>query len=356
MKRCLPQRRVSSLLGRYSTLLVASRCFSLPSEYFGPKMSAEDEQLTASTTIALRDGHAMPIVGLGTYLSSPEEAAAAVAEALRIGYRHIDTAEFYNNHEGIAAGIQAAGVPREQLFLVDKVTPGGLFGAPPRTPEEILELVPRQLQRLGTDYVDLYLLHHAFPREHRVAQYRALLALQTRGLVRSVGVSNWSEAHLEELRVAGLPAPAVNQIELHPLSAQEALRAYCGAQGIAVVAYSSLAPLASWRARPGQGSSKPAFAVEGAAASDEVDEQLQAAAETVERIAARRNRSAAQVLLRWALQRRVGVIPKSVRADRLAQNFALFDFHLSEDELRALDALDASRPFAWQIGDPLRFP
>ena len=143
----------------------------------------------------------IPLVGLGTYLCSDDEARVAVAHALKCGYRHIDTAEFYANHKGIAAGITESGVPREGIFITDKVNPGGLFNQPEKTHEEIQTTMKCKLNELGCEYVDLYLIHHAGAKHRRLEQWRALIGLQEEGLVKHIGVSNYSIAHLEEILV-----------------------------------------------------------------------------------------------------------------------------------------------------------
>lgn len=143
----------------------------------------------------------IPAVGFGTYLCSDDEARECVAHALKSGYRHIDTAEFYDNHKGIAAGIAESGVPREDIFITDKVNPGGLFDQPGRTADEIRASLKSSLEKLNVQYVDLYLIHHPAAKEQRLDQWRALIALQEEGLVKHIGVSNFCIAHLEEIKV-----------------------------------------------------------------------------------------------------------------------------------------------------------
>lgn len=143
----------------------------------------------------------IPSVGLGTYLCSDEEARVSVSHALKHGYRHIDTAEFYANHKGIAAGIAEAGVARNEIFITDKVNPGGLFDQPQKSFEEIQTSMKDSLAQLECEYVDMYLIHHAGAKDKRLEQWRALVGLQQEGLVRHIGVSNFSIAHLEEIKV-----------------------------------------------------------------------------------------------------------------------------------------------------------
>ena len=183
---------------------------------------------------------------------SSAEAEAGVQIALQLGYRHIDTAQFYDNHEGVARAVELSGVDRGDIFITDKVSPGILFGQKEATFDDVKATFMTNMARLNTNYLDLYLLHHAYAKQERLNQYRALLDLQKEGFLRSVGVSTWNISHIEEIKQAGLPLPAVNQIEIHPLCTQSELVTYHVANGIATVAYSSLAPLAAWRAKEGQ--------------------------------------------------------------------------------------------------------
>jgi 2,5-diketo-D-gluconate reductase A len=174
-------------------------------------------------------------------------------------------------------------------------SPGGIFGQEERTFDDVKSILKAHLTRLQTTYVDLYLLHHAFAKSRRIEQYRALLALQEEGLIRSIGVSNWSKLHIEEIKAQGLPLPAVNQIEVHPLCTQRDLIAYLQQNNIVVVAYSSLAPLSSWRVAENQLSGK----TEGDAQPN-----------IVQSLSSKYGKSDAQLLLRWALQQEIAVIPK----------------------------------------------
>lgn len=221
-----------------------------------PIYRKKEKMLTKDSTVSMRNGSQIPLLGFGTYLCSTEEAEHGVSIALAAGYRHIDTAEFYNNHEGIAAAISKSGLKREEIFLTDKISPGGIFGQPERTFAETRDLVMHNLKRLNTTYFDLFLIHHAFAKEERLNQYRALLELQKEGYVREVGVSNWNVNHIEEIIAAGLPLPSANQIEIHPLCTQSTLIQYLQTHNILPIAYSSLAPLGTWRTAEGQLSAK----------------------------------------------------------------------------------------------------
>ena len=197
-----------------------------------------------STRIPLSSGGSIPLLGFGTYLMTSEQCEVAVLKALQLGYRHIDTAEFYDNHVGIAKAIAASGVKREDIFITDKVSPDGFFGMPCKTYDGVMNSLKTRLDLLQIEYVDLYLIHHPFAKDERINQWRALVDAQKQGLIKHIGVSNWSEKHIEEIKSADplLPYPAVNQIELHPLCTQTALIPYLKSKDIVPVAYSSLAP------------------------------------------------------------------------------------------------------------------
>jgi len=298
--------------------------------------------LKSRISLPRSDGASIPLIGLGTYQCSAAEALNATTTALNIGYRHIDTAEFYNNHEGIAQGIADAGVSRDEIFITDKLNPGGAFGQHSKSYDETCDTLRRHLSRLGTEYIDLYLLHHAFAKERRLEQYRALLDMQAQGLIKHVGVSNFGVTHLEEIRASGMPMPVVNQIEIHPVCTQKALLDYMAAHEILPVAYSSLAPLGQWRLDPSQGSAKK----NGVTCEKET--------EIIEAVAARYTGiSTAQILLRWAIQKGYPILPKSSKPERVRENADLFNLILSEDDIRLLDSLDRNQPFAWPIGNPI---
>ena len=174
-------------------------------------------------TRTLIGGIEIPYLGFGTYLIGNDEAGPAVSEAIRAGYRHIDTAEGYRNEPGVGAGIRQAsaseGLAREDLFVTTKLWPGNpAWGQEAKTTASTVASLEASLERLGLSHVDLYLIHAPYEREQRLAQWRGLVELQQRGKTRAIGVSNFSRKHIEELRAAGLPLPAANQIELHPWS------------------------------------------------------------------------------------------------------------------------------------------
>jgi len=293
------------------------------------------------STIELSGGAKIPQLGFGTYLLNDEDAETAVFHALAAGYRHIDTAEFYANHVGIAAGIAKSGVSRSDIFITDKLAPNDGEWTKFKNYDKSIAACGECLSKLQTDYIDLYLVHHAFAKDERVNQYRACVDLQKKGSVRSIGVSNWSEKHIEEILAAGLPLPSMNQIEIHPLCSQEPLIAYCKAKGIAITAYSSLAPHSAWRTDPGQGSAK------------EQGEQFSAYEAAMRPIMASTGATEAQILLKWPLQRGYVIIPKSKGEARIKENANLFNFDLTSEQMDALNGLDINKPMAWPTGNPL---
>ncbi len=303
-----------------------------------------------TTTRKLSSSVEIPLLGFGTYLIADGEAKAAVLDALRAGYRHIDTAEFYNNEQGVGDGIRQALaegiVTREQLFVTTKLWPGNAaWGQTPKTFETTLTALDESLKRLGLEYVDLYLIHATFDKAQRLAQWRGLVELKKQGKARAIGVSNFNVTHLEELKAAALPEPDADQIELHPWSQKRELVAYLDAHGITPIAYSSLVPLSTWRTAPGHASGKTA---QMQAASEQRDSPFKA-------IAAKHGVTEAQVLLRWGIQKGYPVLPKSTKPERIRQNADLFSFELSAGELSQLDATERGSGIAWGAEDPLTF-
>ena len=257
--------------------------------------------------VRLSDGVEIPQLGFGVFQVPPDETQRAVEGALAAGYRHLDTATIYRNERGVAAGIAASGVHRAEIFLTTKLW-NDAQGFDPT-----LAAFERSLESLDTDHVDLYLIHWPVPAQDLYLDtWRAFERIREEGGARSIGVSNFRVEDLERLEREAGQMPTINQIELHPLLQQDELRAWHAAHGIATEAWSPLA-------KGGE--------VLG-------DEALVA-------IAARHRRSVAQVILRWHLQLGNVVIPKSVTPARVRENFDLFDFELSADDLAAIARLDA---------------
>eukprot|EP00048_Salpingoeca_helianthica_P018138 m.240934 g.240934 ORF g.240934 m.240934 type:complete len:276 (-) comp23810_c0_seq1:50-877(-) len=272
--------------------------------------------MAACPNVVLNDGRQMPQLGLGVYLSEGGDCVAAVKTAISVGYRHIDTAEYYENESEVGEAIRTCGVPREQLFITTKLWLDGHGAA------AAAKHFHRSLKNLGLEYVDLYLIHS--PGGGRVLEtYDALVKLQSEGLIRSIGVSNFGVQHLEGLRAAGKPLPVVNQIELHPFLQQHAIVEYCKKHNIVVQAYSPLTK-GQWLKDP----------------------RLTA-------IAAKEGRSVAQVLIKWSLTKGFVCLPKSSNAERIAANWAMWDWNLTAEAQAALDALESDRHCTW---DPTREP
>jgi 2,5-diketo-D-gluconate reductase A len=301
----------------------------------------------ADQTLRLAGKNILPAVGFGTYLIPDDAAADAVSTAVSIGYRHVDTAEGYHNEEGVGAGLRRAlvakGLSRGDIFVTTKLWPGNpAWGDTPKTKETTIASLNASLARLRLDHVDLYLIHAPFCTEHRLEQWAGLVELQQQGKAASIGVSNYSEVHIEEIRAAGLPLPDANQIELHPWSQKPRLGTYLADNGIAVIAYSSLVPLSTWRATGGQDSAKTdAMTAAGAPAIS-----------AFRPMAEKYGVSEAQVLLRWALQKGYAVLPKSVNPDRIRQNFDLFSFTLDDADMAGIGMMDRDAAVAWPAGDP----
>jgi 2,5-diketo-D-gluconate reductase A len=257
-------------------------------------------------TLKLNNGVSMPQLGFGVWQVPDAEATPVVAEALKAGYRSIDTAAAYGNETGTGEAIAQSGVDRDDIFVTTKLWNADHgYDATKRAFDE-------SLSELKLDVLDLYLIHWPTPaRDLYVDTWKAFTELQKEGRVRAIGVSNFQPAHLQRLIDETGVVPAVNQVELHPYLQQAEVRAFHAEHGIQTEAWSPL----------GQG---------GELLSDPV----------VAEIAARHNRSAAQVVLRWHLQIGNVVIPKSVTPSRIRENIAVFDFELADEEIAALSTLD----------------
>jgi diketogulonate reductase-like aldo/keto reductase len=275
------------------------------------------EEHSIATTVALRGGVRIPILGLGVYQSRPgEETREAVRVALEAGYRHVDTARAYGNERDVAAGIAAAGVPRDEVFVTTK-----LWNAD-HGYDQTLRACDASLARLGMERVDLYLVH--WPVEWiRSESWRAMERILADGKARAVGVSNYTVQHLQELLAHARVPPAVNQVELHPFLQQPELVRFCRTAGIVLEAY---APLVK--------------------AHRLADRALQ-------HVARKHGKTAAQVLVRWGIEQGFVVLPKSVRPERIRENAAVFDFALDAEDLAALAGLDAGYRTSW---DPTAVP
>ncbi|MEU4607066.1 aldo/keto reductase [Kribbella sp. NPDC023972] len=256
----------------------------------------------AQATRTLLNGAEIPVVGLGVWqVPDGRECERAVSSALESGYRLIDTAQAYRNESSVGRAIRSSGIPREEIFLTTKFYPGS------RDP---LVEVERSLERLGTGYVDLYLIH--WPKGGPTWAWSGMERASEAGLARGIGISNFSAAELQELlKVSQIP-PTVNQIQFSPFEYRRSLVEACADAGVVAQAYSPLGT--------------------GRHLGDPV----------VERIASATGRTPAQVLIRWAIQKGLSVIPKSTHSERIVENFDVFDFELDEDSVSALDSLDTT--------------
>ena len=260
-------------------------------------------------TITLHNGVKMPQLGFGVFkVKNGNETVESVKKAMEVGYRAIDTAAIYENEEGVGQAIRECGVPREELFITSKVwnTEQGY--------ETTLKAFEDSLNRLGLEYLDLYLIH--WPGKDKYLEtWRALEKLYKDGKVKSIGVSNFHVHHLENLLANSEVKPVVNQIELHPLLTQVEIRDYCAKHEIKVESWSPL----------GRGN---------------VLEEP-----TINHIAKKHGKSSAQVLIRWHLQHDLVVIPKSITPSRIKENAQVFDFSLSLNEMNQIDALNKNERF-----------
>ena len=258
-------------------------------------------------TVTLNNGVVMPQIGYGVYQVSPAECERCVSDALSVGYRMIDTAQAYHNEEGVGAAVKKSGIARDELFLVSKVWISK-YGF-----DKAKASIDESLRKLGTDYIDLMLLHQPFC--DRYGAYRALEAAYKEGKVRAIGVSNFYPDHFIDLASNVEIVPAVNQVETHVFDQQIEAQGYMKEFGTHMMAW---APLAEGR---NNFFTNP----------------------VLEAIGKKYGKSVAQVALRWLIQRDVIIIPKSVHVERMQQNLDIFDFELSQEDMAAIAALDTKQ-------------
>jgi len=269
----------------------------------------------SSLSFTLNNGVEIPAVGFGVYQTPPDETTEAVATALEVGYRHIDTAAAYGNERGVGEAIRRSGLDRSEIFVETKVwiTDYGY--------DATLHAFDKSAGKLGLEQLDLLILHQALPGEFELAldAYRALEQLLADGRVRAIGVSNFMPEHLTRLLAKTSVVPAVNQIEVHPYFRQSELLAADDEHGILSQAWSPIGGITFYR--------------DGSHGSTLQDP-------TIGGIAAAHGKTSAQVMLSWHIQQGRQVIPKSVTPSRIAENFDVLDVELTADELAAIDALD----------------
>lgn len=269
--------------------------------------------LSLSSTIALNNGVKMPVLGLGVYQMTDEEAHQAVSQALEIGYRHIDTAAYYRNEKGVGRAVRESGLPREDIFVTTKLwhTDNGF--------REALAACERSLEALDMDHVDLYLVH--WPKGDRLGAWKAMERILDEGKARAVGVSNFLVRHLDDIGAISSLVPSIDQVEFSPFLYQKDLLSYCRDRGIVLEAYS---PLTRGR-RLG-------------------DPRLQALARSY-------GRSPAQMLIRWVLQKGMVAIPKSTDPRRMRENAGVFDFEISAEDEAEMDSFDEGFHTTWNPQD-----
>jgi len=263
--------------------------------------------LTTVPDLELNDGKTIPQLGFGVFQIDPGETAEAVARALDVGYRHIDTAEMYGNERGVGEAVRDSGLDREEVFVTSKLNNGY------HVPDDARRAFEGTLTELGFDYVDLFLIHWPLPTLYDgdfVSTWKTLEEFKADGRARSIGVSNFQVDHLKRLQDEADVVPAVNQIELHPYFLNGEVSGYGQGQGILTEAWSPIA--------------------QGEVLDDE----------TVTGIAKQLGRTPAQVVLRWHLERGHIVFPKSTTPERIEENFRLFDFELGPGDAERLEALD----------------
>lgn len=275
--------------------------------------------MNLTTTMRLNNGVEIPIFGLGVYRSpSGTETVDTVRYALQAGYRHVDTARIYGNEADVAAGVRDSGISRAAVFITSKLWESD------QGYDSCLAAYRESLRRMGLDYLDLYLIHWPLPHKRRYS-WMAMETLLAEGVVRSIGVSNYMVHHLEELLGYAKVLPGVNQIELSPYIYEErrAVVEFCRAHGIAVEAYSPLTK--------GQKLNDPKLVA----------------------IARRYDRTTAQLLIRWCLQKEFIVLPKSNRPERILENAAVFDFAISDEDMALLDSFNENLATGWDpAGEP----
>mmetsp|Transcript_31249 Transcript_31249/g.71346 ORF Transcript_31249/g.71346 Transcript_31249/m.71346 type:complete len:353 (-) Transcript_31249:27-1085(-) len=296
--------------------------------------------LSLSDGIRLANGTIMPVVGFGTYKLKDGDVGGPLKAALKAGYRLIDTAQVYDNDKGIAAAIKDSGIQRSDIFIQTKVWRSS------HGYDRTMKAFKQTVKRLGVEYLDLYLIHWPGPKTgwplprgqtcppewtpalRNTGTWAAMEELYEKGLVKAIGVSNYSIRHLKELLKSCRVKPMVNQVEFHPHLVQQELLDFCRKEGIAMQAYGSLGSTDAQRA-------SDFFALP-----------------PVHAAAAAHGVTPAQVLLRWSLDKGCMVLPKSTKPERIAKNADVFGFHLTSKEIKAIDALSEGTRYTWKGLDP----
>ncbi|WP_320151205.1 aldo/keto reductase [uncultured Tolumonas sp.] len=270
-----------------------------------------------SSSIELNDGNKIPQIGLGVWQATPEQTAMAVREALQVGYRHIDTASIYRNESGVGVGFRESGLPRQEVFITTKIWNDDQGDTLTR------DALSKSLERMKLDYIDLLLIHWPVPHHGLfIETWQTMIDLQKTGLIRSIGVSNFTESNLKQIIDETGVTPVLNQIELHPYLQQSAMQQVHSRLGIKTEAWSPLA--------------------QNQAISDAA----------IIQIARKHNKTPAQIVIRWHLENNTIVIPKSVTPSRIKENIDVFNFTLDIEDKAAIAKLDKNQ----RLGpDPLTF-
>ena len=289
----------------------------------------------------------IPQIGLGTYMMSPGEAEEMTYEAIKVGYRHIDTAEVYRNEKGVANGIKKAineGLTkRSDLFITTKVFPGNeMWGQEQKKYDDVIEAFEKSLARLELDYIDLYLIHSGHANNTRIEQWKALLDLKSVKKIHYAGVANWNIKHIQELIDLDLPTPDTNQIELHPWAQQPDLVNFLIDNNVHIIAYSSHVPLSTWRIKDGENSLK----------TDEMIQEVVSEDSLFKVLADKYQVKESQLLLQWALQQNYAVLPKTIKIPRLKENFD-FSFQINDEDMKQIKNQNKGGGITWEWGDPL---
>ena len=272
--------------------------------------------MTDQLYMTMNDGNRIPVVGLGTWKSEPGEATyKAVLDSINAGYRHIDTARAYDNETDVGRAVKDSDIARENLFITTKLWNKD------QGYDTAIEACEKSLARLSCDYIDLYLIHWPL-KGKRNDSWKAFIELQQRGLCRSIGVSNFTIDHLIELEDKFGIIPAANQVEFHPYHYQKELLEYCNSKNIVIEAYSPLVH------------------------AKRMDEPRLVS------ISEERGKTPAQILIRWAMQQGMVVLPKSVNRGRIVENFSVFDFEISDSLMKRLDDLDETFVTCWDPHNP----
>ena len=272
--------------------------------------------MTEQLYMVLNDGHKIPVVGLGTWKSEPGEATyKAVLDSINAGYRHIDTARAYDNETDVGRAVKDSDIGRENLFITTKLWNKD------QGYDTAIEACEKSLARLSCDYIDLYLIHWPL-KGKRNDSWKAFIELQLRGLCRSIGVSNFTIDHLIELEDKFGIIPVANQVEFHPYHYQKELLEYCNSKNIVIEAYSPLVH------------------------AKRMDEPRLVS------ISEEMGKTPAQILIRWAMQQGMVVLPKSVNQGRIVENFSVFDFEISDSLMKRLDDLDETFVTCWDPHNP----